>query len=224
MGVSTGDALRIQASDWNRVLQMLRDWQAPGGTSSEVGQLPCVKATLRAKFGERRPSLYEVVDLYGDGRVKPNASIEATLPLGDEWKPSQLEREHIFRDDNRNTGAQRLEYKLMRPRTFTDIDFNDLHRTFAVCLNPTTLEFAVSGFAFARVRFHSQWHTYARHPMLVPGDSNVAGNENPDVVKYTGCLDSSGSGPARIVVILNNTTFVPWDEMRGKAFWAIVQW
>lgn len=222
MGASVGDPIAIKASDWNRLLQSIRDWQAPLGNSGSVGDLPCLKATIRARFGERRPCLYEVVDLVRGG-IDPGEPVEASLPLGDQWKPSSLERQHVLRSGDNNVGRRTLEYRVLRPKAIGDTSLGDFHQTFAVCLNPSTLEFAVSGFALARVRFHSQWHTYARRPMLVPGDSNVAGNANPDVVKYTGCLDSTGSGPAKIIAVLNEFD-AAWGTMQGKAFWAIIRW
>ena len=225
MGVSSGDPLKINAADWNRVLQAIRSWRPPAGESHGIAGLPSLKLVMGTdRRNDRRPCLGEAVLFMSDG-VSSQPPIEATLPLSETWKPSVRER-YVARG-----GVMR--YRLMRPlrQTGTEIgddeeDFEKIHAPFAICLNPRTLTFAMSGIALARVRYHSQWHQYARRPMLTPADSSS------DYEKYTGCLDSSGAGPAFILGWVADTStygtknWAVSDEAKvfGKVYWALLKW
>lgn len=219
MGVSSGDPLSIRASDWNRVLQDLRDWRAPSGAEPSSTSLPCQATILSAVPGTRRPCFGEVVSLNLTGFAFSEI-IEATLPLGDDWE--------FGVDEAPIAKMRRMTYRPMRPVSFGAEVTGDLHQPFAVCINPRSMRFAVSGFALARVRYHSQWHRYVRRPVLLPTDSQEDPGSNPDVAKYTGCLDSSGSGRGTIVGIMDSSGIAlyggPPAELIGKALWSLIQW
>lgn len=217
MGVASGDPLSIRASDWNRVLQMLRKWEAPSGGDPSTSPLPCQSATLRAVAGTRTPYFGEVVSLNLTG-LAGEGPVEATLPLI-LWEFSEAEKPIVR--------ISRMTYRPMVPVLFAASQTGDLHQPFAVCINPRTMRFAVSGFALARVRFHSPWHRYVRRPILLPTDSQIGDDTNPDRIRYTGCLDSSGSGRGTIVGIMDGDVALanaPTPEMIGGAYWALIQW
>lgn len=67
----------------------------------------------------------------------------------------------------------------------------------AVCVSNNDNEYAISGFAFARVRVIDINHKFARLPVLIPGQSTEETN------KTAGCLDSAHWGVARVVAYVS---------------------
>jgi hypothetical protein len=225
MPVSSGEPLRIKASDWNDVLSMLRNWKGVQGSSPTGVSLPCVTAILRQRYGqERRPVWGEAVSLYITGYSLDDA-ITATLPLSDSWQPSEDEKE-VFR-------YSRFDFQLLHPRPWSTEQTADLHQPFAVCIDPRAMKFAISGMALVRVRFHSRWHRFVRRPIRLPGEDISSGSDPNDFV-HTGTLDSSGSGPGQIVGVMSkdyprNLMHVPpWPfvttETPRPVVWVLIRW
>jgi hypothetical protein len=228
MPASSGDPLRIKASDWNDVLAMVRNWKGVSGSQPSVSSLPCVTAILRQDGGGRRPVWGEAVSLYITGYSLDDA-ITATLPLGDSWEPSTDERE-LFR-------FSRCWFRLLHPRPWSNQQTADLHQPFAVCIDPRAMKFAISGLAIVRVRFHSRWHRFVRRPIRLPGE---ASNTIPSAVddEFTGTLDSSGSGPGQIVGVMSQSTqslyppnmihTTPWPFVTAESprpvVWVLIRW
>ena len=220
MPASSGEPLRIKASDWNDVLSMVRNWKGISGSQPTAPSLPCLKACLRAQFSSVwRPVWGEAVSLYDTGFVLENP-IEAKLPLDESWTPSEQESK-LF-------SFVRPTYKLLSPLMNLGGQSGDLHEPFAICLDPRNLTFAISGLACVRVRFISKWHRFARRPILIPGDDDVV-----DGARLTGCLDSSGHGPAQIIGVIDSSypqdlMRVPWpfmvDYEAPKVIWALIRW
>jgi hypothetical protein len=229
MPVSSGEPLRIKASDWNDVLSMVRDWKGVKSSSPTGVSLPCVTANLSQSYGDyRRPVWGEVVSLYITGYVLEDV-ITATLPLSDSWEPSTREKA-LFR-------VPRCDFQLLHPRPWTTQQTSDLHQPFAVCIDPRAMKFAISGMAIVRVRFHSKWHRFVRRPIALPGEATQS---IPDASRseYTGTLDSSGSGPGQIVGVFSYSSAegypptlmddVPWTfvntETPRPLVWALIRW
>jgi hypothetical protein len=81
----------------------------------------------------------------------------------------------------------------------------------AICVSPRKKLFAISGFAWVRVRRVRSWHRFARRCISQPGDGEIE-NENS-----VGCLDSCAFGPVEIILVANPLNFSDgW-------FWAFVR-
>ena len=153
MPVSPGDRFQPKARDWNKLKENLPSWQAPSGATPKTLSLPCVTAILRGQNGQRRPVWGEAVSLYILGvSVSGGDAISASLPLGESWEPSGREQE-LFH-------FSRCDYTLLNPRPWSTSQTGDLNQPFAVCVDPRSMKFAISGMAIVRVRFHSKWHLF----------------------------------------------------------------
>jgi hypothetical protein len=176
MPVSSGEPLRIKASDWNDVLSMLRNWKGVQGSSPTGISLPCVTATLSGY----RPVVGEAVILTQFGL----SQIDATVPLSESMTFTQDERE--LRANNLGRCVK------MRP-DYAEPPEPSPDQPFAVCLDPRSMKFAISGLAWVRVRRLRAWHRFVRRCVPQPGDT-VEQSANS-----VGVLDSCGWGPGQIV-------------------------
>lgn len=231
MPARTGDPLRISATDWFAVQTMLRSWRPTQGQGNTLSRLPCLTAVLRPGLyaDERRPVWGEAVSLNIVG-YSASAPIAASLPIASDWEPTEGEEKLL--------AATSLTYATLRPRPWTTEQTGDLYQPWAICVDPRGMKFAIGGMAMVRVRFHSRWHLFVRRPILLPGEGVSSGSDDPDVVQYTGILDSSGSGPGQIVGVLYppavagqpptvvdpRTATIITAEAPHPVVWAVIRW
>jgi hypothetical protein len=215
--VRPGEAVRISAIAWNRVLDLVRPSAGADGSQAEQPPLPQTLAVLRRldEFG-RSVTVGEAVVIappqYADGG---SAAAPATLPLAAGLTFSALER--------RLGGGPRPGFLRMTPAG------GEIDDAFAVCVNPAASRFAIGGFAWARVRAMRPWHRFARRCLVQPGDGAT------EQANSVGCLDSCGWGPAQIVgwakpdfdpqtaPTLTTTASTISAGSAGSIYWALIK-
>lgn len=218
--VRPGEAVRISAIAWNRMLDLVRPGTAAGGGGAEQAGLPQQLATLRAAQGfvpARSIVVGEavVVAVAQDYDAGADAAA-ATVPLAVPMTFSATER-RLF-------NGFRPTYSGMSPTGGRTDD------AFAICLQPLASRFVVSGFAWTRVRALRRWHRFARRCVMQPGDTDA------QIAASFGTLDSCGYGPAQIIgwapagfdpaastATLTSTLSAVATGDPGGIFWALVR-
>lgn len=177
--VRPGEAVRIHATAWNALLDLVRPVGQTADTATVQQQLPAqVICCAPAVGGLRRPVWGEVVRLVSAG---DDATAPATVPLAPVLALSATER--------RLVAGYRPRYSLLTP----DGAGVDLDDPLAVCVDGVQLRFATAGLAWCRVRALRGWHRFARRPLPQPGDGAT------ELAWSAGCLDSCGAGPVQII-------------------------
>lgn len=218
--VRPGEAVRISAIAWNRMLDLVRPGTAAGGGGAEQAGLPQQIATLRAAQGQvpaRSLVVGEAVIITQQQNADGGAdAAPATVPLAVPMTFSAVEK--------RIVAGFRPYYSGMSPTGGNTDD------QFAICLQPREARFVVGGFAWVRVRALRRWHRFARRCVAQPGDTDA------QLAASYGCLDSCGYGPAKIVgwapagfdpqgvnVALTSTLSAVATGDPGTIYWALVQ-
>ena len=178
--VRPGEAVRITATAWNALMDMVRPSTPTQGNAKETESLPATVATL-TYFGNspiHKPVMGEAVILRysGDNNAEP-----ATTPLSETMTFSTVEK--------RLWNGYKTVYSPMAANSFN----LSLEDPIAVCIDPLRMRFAIGGFAWVRVRTLKPWHRYARRCVAQPTDGA------PQLAAVAGCLDSCGWGPAEIL-------------------------
>jgi hypothetical protein len=175
--VRPGEAVRITATAWNALLDLLRTSGNPQGGGSTAPELPATVASLR-KSGSLDPVLGEAVIF-----SLPNTydGEPATTPLSTSMTFSTVEK--------RLWG----EYRSYVSPMAADNSNASPDDPFAICLDPLRSRYAISGMAWVRVRQLRSWHRFARRCIALPTDGST------QLAAVRGCLDSCGWGPAEIL-------------------------
>jgi hypothetical protein len=198
MPVSPGDRFQPKARDWNKLQENLPSWQAPIGGANVFERMPSTNAILRWQE-TRRPVLGEAVVMRVVGPSPSDLPTTATVPIDPEMD---------LTDDEKTFWRKKLPIaELMEPVSSTPRADDHI----AICVSPRKMLFAISGFAWVRVRMLRTWHRFARRCLPQEGDE-VIENENS-----VGCLDSCAWGPVEIIHLANDLDFSDgW-------FWAFVR-
>jgi len=175
--VRPGEAVRITATAWNALLDLLRTSGNPQGGSTTAPELPATVASLR-KSGSLDPVLGEAVIF----ALPATAAGElATTPLSSGMIFSTVEK--------RLWGEYRSYVSPMAADTYNASPDDP----FAICLDPLRSRYAVSGISWVRVRQLRSWHRFARRCIALPTDGST------QLAAVRGCLDSCGWGPGEIL-------------------------
>lgn len=218
--IEPGQSLRgaISARAWNRA-QDAAD-VVLGRSASFAAAAIRYDSLPRLIIRLRSPGFFgEVKRLYGFSQGTASASMMdvSAAPEDNQWNYSEDEKRlPAFGELYWTGGTGNVQFA-------TEFD-ND--PPLAFCLDNDSYQYAVSGFAIARVRVFNYFHRRARMASRFPGSTALQDNE------ADGCLDSSFFGSVRIVgyaVILNdqlefrhatNNTLV-WPNYEFR--WALVQ-
>ena len=175
--VRPGEAVRITATAWNALLDLLRTSGSPQGGGTTAPELQATVARLR-KSGSLDPVLGEAVVFT---LPATEAGEPATTPLLTGMTFSTVEK--------RLWGEYRTRVSAMAADTYNASPDDP----FAVCLDPLRSRYAISGMAWVRVRQLRPWHRFARRCIALPTDGST------QLGAVRGCLDSCGWGPAEIL-------------------------
>jgi hypothetical protein len=176
--VRPGEAVRITATAWNALLDLLRASGSPQGGGTTAPGLPATVARL-STFYSHKCVLGEAVVIRERNGDYPGET--ATTPLSAGMEFSTVEK-RLW-----NEYAPRF-----RPLTPIDNPISP-EDSFAICIDPIRMRFVVSGLAWVRVRTIRRWHQYARRCIALPTDGAT------QLAAVAGCLDSCGWGPAEIL-------------------------
>lgn len=219
--VRPGEAVRLTATAWNALMDLVRPTGATAQSGAAVAtSLPSVVGTLAssgAYVADRKLVMGEAVTLVA---ASDRSATAATVPLAVPMTFSAVER--------RLWNGYRPTYQTMYPDQGTSVAVDD---PFAICIDPPRLRFAMSGFAWVRVRALKRWHRFARRCLVQPGDGAT------EKAASVGCLDSCGWGPAEIVGWatdvfdpqavgggqLTTTTATISGGAAGGIYWALVR-
>jgi len=177
--VRPGEAVRISATAWNALMDMVRPTRGESASTVEQSRLPAQVACLAGyTAGIRRPLIGEAVQLVA---LSGDDGAAATVPLVAGLTLSAVER--------RLGAGYRVKFRLLDPQTAGAAADDPV----AICTDPERLMFAVAGLAWVRVRSLRPWHRFARRCLPHPGDGLV------ELADSVGCLDSCGWGPVAIL-------------------------
>jgi hypothetical protein len=201
--VQQGQPVRIAARTWNKVLDSITPAREIVGGGFTATSFPSVSAQLAqyALAESRQVRIAEAVRVLGP--LGPLVG-EATLPLSLQTLP-------LTNDEKSVVNWNMLQFDTMRPTDGNVSPAAKLEDAIAVCVDPQSLTFAVSGFAWVRVRHLQRWHKFARRCLAQDGDGNA------ELDNSIGCLDSCGWGPAQIMWIYEP---YPWVS---DWYWAVVK-
>jgi hypothetical protein len=213
--VRPGEAVRITATAWNALMDMVRPSTPTQGNEKETASLPATVATLTT-FGidpPHSPSMGEAVVLRN---VNSGSAAPATTPFSTSTTFTSVEA--------MLWSGHRPLYRPMAANT-ANLSPED---AFAICIDPPRMRFAVGGLAWVRVRTLRQWHRFARRCIALPTDGA------PQLAAVAGCLDSCGWGPAEILGYapegFNPAVATPLTDIRGNGsftagsiLWALVR-
>lgn len=180
--VRPGEAVRVSATAWNALMDLVRPSGGVAGGGSVDSSFPTLVCTLRKSYYvEDRPLvLGEAVIVRRRDAI--TGAETPTLPLAAGMTFSAVER-RLF-------GGFRPSFETMYPSGATQPAADDC---FAICLDPRKMRFAVAGVAWTRVRQVRSWHRFARRCLTQPGDGAT------EAAKSIGTLDSCAWGPAEIL-------------------------
>ena len=188
--VEPGQSLKsaFSARAWNRAQDaadiVLGERTVFGAGPSESMTLPSVRVKLAAKgwFGQCR---FAVNDTFFG--LSPGSGLFPQTPASNDSLGSFSDSEKLMLNETLPYTAPSASTLEVSPtsRTATSGLF--------VCVGNEINSYAMSGFAFTRVRVFNYLHRFARNPQPFPGQTQEMSNAT------TGCLDSSFWGVARIV-------------------------
>lgn len=207
--VRPGEAVRITATAWNALMEIVRPSTPTQGSEKATPSLPATIATLRGASA----AMGEAVILRS---LNSGAGAPATTPVSSSTTFSTVEK--------RLWNGHKPLFASMLPTT-SGLSPDD---PFAICIDPLRSRFAIGGLAWVRVRTVRQWHRFARRCIALPTD----GTEQ--LAAVAGCLDSCGWGPAEILgyapTDFDPTVSTPLTDIRGNGsftagsiLWALVR-
>ena len=177
--VRPGEAVRLTATVWNALMDLLRTSGSPQGGGTTAPELPATVARLYTLYSTHKCVLgVAVLIREGNGQF---AGETATTPLSTAMTFSTVEK--------RLWNEYAPHFRQLTP---TD-NLLSLEDSFAICIDPIRMRFVVSGLAWVRVRTLKSWHRYARRCVAQPTDGAT------QLAAVAGCLDSCGWGPAEIL-------------------------
>lgn len=178
--VRPGEAVRITATAWNALMDMVRPSTPTQGNEKATASLSATVATLTS-FGTdpiHKPAMGEAVVIR---YVSNGLGAPATTPVSSSTTFSTVEK--------RLWNGYKTVYT---PMTANSASLS-LEDPIAVCIDPLRMRFAIGGLAWVRVRTLKPWHRYARRCVAQLTDGA------PQLAAVAGCLDSCGWGPAEIL-------------------------
>ena len=176
--VRPGEAVRLTATAWNALMDLLRTSRSPQGGGTTAPELP---ATVERFSSIGHQCVMGEAVLIPFDALSSQAPSLATTPLSTGMTFSTVEK--------RLWGGY---FRGILPLTPNDSNRSP-DDAIAICIDPLRCRFAISGMAWVRVRRLRRWHRYARRCIALPTDDST------QLAAVAGCLDSCGWGPAEIL-------------------------
>lgn len=189
----------ITARAWNRA-QDAADivlGATPGTALNEAlitSRLPCVTARL-----SRQSAFGQVVVLKETQALESGYNPVEAIHIESEKQESFSDAEKAL------LGFTLLESVLSGSQNEDNEDADLDNQAFGICVGNESHLYAISGFAFARVRFWQQQHRYARIARNLDNYYSLT-----EISPHTGMMESCFWGPARIV------GYCGWDAENKK--------
>ena len=178
--VRPGEAVRLTATAWNALMDLLRTSGNPQGGGTTSPELPATVGRLSSYGTDHKCVMGEAVVIRFTG-LNNGVAAPATTPLSTGMTFSTVEKK-----------LWAGFVKSFQPMTPSEYNVSP-DDSIAICIDPIRGRFVVSGLAWVRVRRIRQWHRYARRCIALPTDNST------QFAAVAGCLDSCGWGPAEIL-------------------------